>query len=430
MSKFGKSTASNVKTRLFYGWYIVASSWIMLFLTNAVAIGIFFKPILVEFGWDRATLSLAQSIALISYMIAAPLLGRIIDRLGPRLMILICVGTQFFSRLLNGVASNIWHIYLGRFFYEVKVTPATQVLANNWFVKKRGLTQGILASGMPVGTLLLTPLSQYLILTWGWRQTMLFWAIVTTVIMLPLAIFIRDNPEDKGYLPDGELPNKTAKESREAGARAKPAVKTGISLVSSMKTSSFWYLSIAHFICGIGCGFLTTHVVIFATDYGYSDMVAASLVSVQGGLNIVGVLVAGHLADRIAGNKVLALTHFVRTLSFATVTIFILIGGGSLWLLYLAMIFFGLGWFTTSPLMAGLVADLFGRVSMGTIISIATSAHTLGWSIGSYAGGAVFDATHSYYIAFLVTTLLSLIATGFALVARQKQYVPTRAGTA
>jgi predicted MFS family arabinose efflux permease len=277
---------------------------------------------------------------------------------------------------------------------------------------------------MPVGLLVLVPISQYLILLWGWRPTMLFWAAVTLAIMIPLALMIRNNPEDRGYAPDGEpldevMPVVPPLLPGDIYKGAGHGVKTGSGLREAVKTRPFWFLTAAHFICGIGCGFMITHIVIFATDFGYSDMIAASLLSVQGGLNIVGVLVTGHLADRMAGSKVLALTHFVRTISFATISVFILFGGGSLWILYLGMAFFGFGWFTTAPLTAGLVTNLFGSLRMGTILGVTTSSHILGWSIGAYVGGVVFDMTHSYYLVFLIITLLSLLATVFSLAIKQ-----------
>lgn len=402
--KFGKS-------RLFYGWYIVAASWIMILLMNAVAVGIFFKPMLEDFGWDRATLSLAQSAPLIVYAVASPLLGRLIDRYGPRAMIFISVGTQLLSRLLNGVATSIWHLSLARFFYEVKVLPATQVLINRWFTKQKGMALGIVATGMPIGTLILPPISQYLILLWGWRPTMLFWAVVTLVIMLPLALIVKNRPGDEVRAAGEELVDL----SPGPGSMAPRAeLRAGSSLVEAMKTRSFWLMCSAHFICGNGCGFIMTHIVIFATDMGYSDMVAATLLSVQGGVNLLGVLFTGYLSDRIVRNRALALTHFVRSLSFATVVIFIMLGGGPLWLLYAAMALFGFGWFTTAPLQAGLVADLFGGRSMGTIIGAITASHILGMALGAYAGGAIFEATRSYYRFFVIQSLLEFLAAAFA----------------
>jgi len=414
------------KPRFFYGWYMVAASWVLVFLISAVAVSVFFKPMLEDFGWDRATLSSVQTVALIVFTVASPFLGRLIDRVGPRIMIFICIVPQVLSNVINGVATNIWHLYLARFFYGINVLPSTQILINKWFLKKRGTALGIVATGMPLGTMILVPFSQYLILTWGWRPTMLFWAAVMFVIMLPLALNIKDNPEEKGYGPDREslneaMPFDPPKRDNTALA-AKAEEKTGSSLSEAVKTRSFWFMAMAHFICGTGCGFMMTHIVIFATDMGYSEMIGASLVSVQGGLNLVGVLATGYLSDRIARSKVLSLTHFVRSISFATIVIFILLGGDSLWILYAAMAFFGFGWFTTAPLQAGLVADLFGSLRMGTILGVVVSCHMLGMAIGAFAGGAIFESTNSYYLVFLTQGLLEFLAVIFALSIRHKKH--------
>lgn len=394
--------APGSRPQLFYGWYAVIASWIMTFLMNAVTVGIFFKPMLVDFGYDRATLSAVQSIALLAFAIASPFLGRLIDYFGPKRMMFICTGTQLLSRVTNGLATNIWHLYIARFLYEVRVVPASQVLVNRWFTKGRGTALGILASSMPVGSLILPPLSQYLILQWTWRPTMLFWAAVTFAVMLPLTLFIKDSPEEKDHSKDP---------SAAAGVIPASKPKPGLALSEALRTRAFWLQSIAYVICGTGCGFMQTHIVIFATDMGYSDMIGASLLSIQGGVNLLGVLVTGRLSDRTARSRVLSLTHFVRSVSFATIVLFIVLGGGSLWILYLAMALFGFGWFTTSPLQAGLAADNFGSLRLGTIISVLATAHTLGWALGAYAGGIIFETTGSYYWFFLLQTLFELIAT-------------------
>jgi len=415
------------KPRFLYGWYTVAASWLLVFLVSAVAVSVFFKPMLEDFGWDRATLSSVQSVALIVFTIASPFLGLLIDRLGPRIVILASIATQVLSNVLNGVAGNIWHLYLARFLYGINAIPGTNVLINRWFIKKRGTMLGIVATGMPLGTMILIPVSQHLILMWGWRPTMLFWAAVMLAIMLPLALTIKNNPEDKGYAPDGEpldgvrlsdpLP-----EQRGTASAAELGTETGIDLFQAVKTRAFWFLSASSTICGIGCGFMMTHIVIFATDMGYSDMIGASLVSIQGGVNLVGVLFTGYLSDRIARNKVLALTHFARSMCFAFIVIFILLGGSSLWLLYAAMALFGFGWFTTAPLAAGLVADLFGSLQMGTILGAVTSCHMLGMAVGAYAGGVIFESTQSYYLVFLIQGLLSFLAVIFAFFIKQEKY--------
>ena len=394
---------------------MVAASWIMVFLNGAVVPSVFFKPMLGDFGWDRATLSSVHSVAMIFFAIVSPFLGRFIDRFGPRAMILTSVVTQFLSRLIQGIATNIWHLYLGRLLFTINALSATNVLLNRWFVKKRGIALGIAATGTGIGAMILTPISQHLILAWGWRPTMLFWAGVTLVTMLPIALSIKNSPEDKGYGPDGE-PLERVKSiepqpgPEEATWQAKLEVQKGSSFFEAVRTWPLWFLSVTQFICGIGCGFMMTHIVIFATDVGYSDMIGASLVSVQGGLNLIGVLVMGTLSDSIARKNVLALTHLTRSISFVVIVIFVLLGGGSLWMLYTAVTLFGFGWFTTAPLMTGLVADLFGRLRMGTIIGVTLSCHMLGSAVGAYAGGAIFEATQSYYLFFLIQGPLEFLA--------------------
>jgi MFS family permease len=411
------------KPRIFYGWYVVAASWVMLFLINAVSSGIFFKPILEDskFHFDRASLSLVFMLALLLYAVATPFFGRIIDRFGPKLMVFICVVTQTVSAVLYGAANTVWHIFTARFLYEVKASQSSQVLVNRWFVRQRGRAQGIMATGLPLGALVLTPLSQYLITAWGWRPTMFFWAGVGFVVMLPLAFLIRNSPREKGYDPDGDPLTESEPIRKSVSSVSIPDIAevSGHSLAQAARVGSFWLLAGTQLICGIGCGFMMTHIVIFATDFGYSNMIGASLLSVQGGVNLLGILLTGHLSDKYSRSKVLGLTHFIRSLAFFTAVVFIVLDGSSLWMLYLAMVLFGFGWFTTSPLTSGLVADLFGGLSMGTIIGVTMSCHTVGMALGAYFGGVTYQATGSYNSFFIAQGVLELVAAGFAFAIRR-----------
>lgn len=413
------------KHRFFYGWYIVVAAWLMILLRAPVAVSIFFKPMLEDFGWDRATLSSVQSVALIVFTISSPFLGRLIDRFGPKAMILVAVFTQTLSRVLNGIAFNIWHLYLARLLYNVDVLQSSQVLINRWFIKQRGTAQGIFATGVSLGTMILTPISQQLILTMGWRLTMLFWAAVTIAVMLPLSFVITDNPGDKGYEPYGQNPcgvepNDPIYKNRNSALEAQLTVRKSSRFSEVIRDRSFWFLYASHLICGIGCGFMMTHIVVFATDMGYSEMLAAFLVSLQGAANLVGILITGPLSDKIVRKNVLALTHFVRSISFISIVVFIALGGGSLWLLYLAIVLFGFGWFTTAPLAAGLIADLFGHLRMGTLIGGIGSCHMFGMAVGAYLGGAIFELTQSYYSFFIIQGLLEFVAATFAYSIKQE----------
>jgi MFS family permease len=402
-----KEKLTTHKPRTYYGWYIVAASWMMLFLGGATAVSIYFKPILDEFGWDRATLSLVGAVALLVFAALSPFLGRLIDHFGPRIMLTVCVTAQAISAAVSGVATNIVHLYISRIIGELKTTNSVQVLVNRWFEKKRGLALGIVSLGAPMGTLILAPLSQFLVSSWSWRSTLLFWSGVIAVVLLPLMILVRNSPQEKGLLPDGETAiHDVSGETREA---AKGAV-SGRTLKSAVGVLSFWLLTATQFICGIGCGLMITHTVIFATDLGYSGMIGASFLSVQAGVNLVGILISGQISDKIARNRVLSMNHVIRGLAFFILMAAILAGGDSLWILYAGMALFGFGLYTTAPLAAGLVADLFGNLRMGTIIGIILSAHMVGMAIGTYGGGITYELTNSYLIIFIIQGGLELAA--------------------
>ncbi len=116
--------------------------------------------------------------------------------------------------------------------------------------------------------------------------------------------------------------------------------------------------------------------------------------------------------------NVLSLTQFIRAMAHVTVVIFISTGASSLWLLYLAMSFFGFGWVSTSPLSAGLVPDLFGFRNMGTIIGLINSHHMLGMAISAYAGGLIFEISGSYFLAFLSLGFLEMLGALLAFLIR------------
>jgi predicted MFS family arabinose efflux permease len=228
---------------------------------------------------------------------------------------------------------------------------------------------------------------------------------------------MKNYPTDKGMGPDGESREEIPLPDEAPGSNRKAATfKQGSSLAAAAGTSSFWFLCATQLICGIGCGFMMTHNIIFATDMGFSDMVASTLASVQGGLNLAGVLLMGYISDRIARKNALSLTHFVRTLAFVAIAAFVLTGGinGQPWLVFIGVGLFGFGWFTTAPLTAALVADLFGNLRMGTILGVAMACHMLGSAIGAYAGGAIFESTGSYLPFFFIQAILELGAAAFA----------------
>lgn len=407
------------KTSIYYGWYVIAVSWLMTFIVTGTSVGVFFKPILDEFGWDRATLSLVSSVVIIIFAVLTPFIGRIIDRVGPKVILFVTAVFQISSSIFNAIAGGLFLISIGRFLYEMKPTHATQVLSNRWFVEQRGKALGILSTGTPLGTLALAPLSQYLIIAWGWRETMLFWALVMAAIGVPLLFLIKNKPEDARLPADGSGgAMATPVQNRSTSAVKVAAAEPGYGLREIFKYRSFWLLSATQLFCGISCGLIGAHIVIFATDLGYSALIGASFLSVQGIMSLLGVLVTGSLSDRFPRKNVLSMTHLVRGTSFVILVTTISFFSNSLPMLYVAMVLFGFGWFTTAPLSAGLVANLFGFLRMGTVIGIILACHSIGMAIGTFAGGLSYQLTYSYGPIFLVCAILEISAAVFAWMTR------------
>jgi len=175
---------------------------------------------------------------------------------------------------------------------------------------------------------------------------------------------------------------------------------------------------------------MMTHIVIFTTDFSYSPMLGATLLSVQGGANLLGLLSTGYISDKKARNRVLAATHLIRSASFLSIVAFILLGGAPTLLLFIAMALYGFGWFTTSPLTSALAADLYGYSRMGTILGLILSCHMIGMAIGALGGGVIFDIMHSYFWFFLLQGVLEILAALFAFLIKRAAYfhLPSVAG--
>lgn len=396
----------------FYGWVIVAVTFVCFAVGYATwhSFSIFYVALLEEFGWSRAETALAFSIFTIAYGFNSPIAGSLVDRFGPRTVL--PLGALLVGSGLLAVTqiSSLWGFYL---LYGVVAaigvslfgSVVTFVVLNNWFVRKRGTAGGLATAGIGVGTLVMVPLLQFIIISHGWRAAYTVLAVATLVTIPTLVIlFQRRRPQDMGLLPDGDDPKggAGARKARAATAGALVVDKEWASrewdLRSAMRTRRFWLVSAARGLELLSLQMFLTHQAAFFVDAGFDKMVAASVVGTVGIVGSVGKIMWGVVSDRVGRELAYTMAFVCGTLGI--VLMLNVTGQSSIWMAYGYGIIYGLCYGASAVLTPVLAADLFHGKSYGAILGGIYVVGGLGSSFGAWLGGYVFDLTGSYTWAF------------------------------
>jgi len=395
--------------KFFYGWWIVAVSLVVLFVTLGLgfySFGVFFKPLFDEFGWSRGTVSGAMSIFLLAWGFACPFVGKSTDSHGPlRLIISGSIGLGI-SFCLLGLTSAVWHLYLlyacaGAASATCSEIP-TSAAVSNWFTKKRGIAMGIATTGMGFGGLFLAPLISQSFNFFGWRATYVGMGLLTWVAIIPLASFImKDRPQDIGFLPDGEKDSDTDKTDPSSPRQDNTAAdnnfifNTGAKAVP-IKLTKLLVTGIAFSLFSFGLIGVVIHEAPFIIDMGISPTIAATMLGLTAGIGVVGKLGFGYFADRISPKKAL---FACVSLQIAGVVILMQSRGlGMVWAFVIVFAFAMGGTNTLRPLVIG---ELFGTTSFGSTFGMTELLRRLGAAAGPFAAGYIFDITKSYHWAFI-----------------------------
>ncbi|MBW2429376.1 MAG: MFS transporter [Deltaproteobacteria bacterium] len=395
-----------MKARYFYGYNIVAAGFTIqaVCIGAMFAYGVFFKELQTEFGWSRATISGASSLAFFIMGAVGILAGRLNDRIGPRVLIVASAGFLGLGYLLMSRMQAPWQLYLlygvmaGIGFSTHDIITLSTVA--RWFVKRRGLMSGIVKVGTGSGQLLGPMIATMLLALFGWRNSNLIIGAVILVALVAVAQLMRRDPQGMGLLPDGG--------SDVANGTASVVADQGFSLREALLMKQFWTLCVAEF--AVLCCLLTVivHIVPYARDLGLSPTIAAGVLSTIGGVSILGRIVMGAANDRIGGRHSLIICLIVLFCGFIVLQL-----AAEAWMLFLFAAIYGFahgGFFTVvSPM----VAELFGTDSHGLLFGIVLFSGTLGGAVGPLMAGRTFDLTGSYQMVFLVLSALTLI--GFVL---------------
>jgi MFS family permease len=381
---------------------------IIVLLSSGVrfTIGPFLKPVSTDLGLDRGSFSLVVAASLFLYGAFMPLIGRLVDRVGARV---VCTGGAFVmaaSLVLTGRMTTLWEFYL---YYAVVGSlglAATghvmgSVMLARWFVRHRGVTMSSLGSASMAGMAVLVPAAMWCILRYGWRTSFVILGVVSLVVTLPLALWVlRDDPERMGLHPDGDPA---------PSPRSVPLVER-TAVADALRVPSFWLLTVGLFNCGFSMSLLSAHGVPMLTDHGFHPMTASSAIGFLGMTAIGGGLMLGLISDHWGRKPVLAAVYVLRVVAFGMLFV---VHDPRLLLLVAAI--GGVGMSGSLAMTSALTGDLFGRYSVGSLFGLIFLSHQAGAALGSWLGGALFDLTGGYGAAFAVAAALLLIAAGLSL---------------
>ena len=412
------------KSPLFFGWYVVAAVTFIAFVNTGSrsSFGIFVIPMSEEFGWNRLTISSVAALGAIVGGAAQPFLGYAFDRVGARKVIVTSLVVVGLATAALGLTFNFIFLLLV-FGFVTSISNSGAALARGallarWFVRKRATVVSVGAVGTSAGSLLLVPFAMFLLQATGgnWRIT---WAALGLIILFlagPVGLlFIRADPSTVGLKPYGEHdPSEDAAADRSRHRRGPLEVDAWS---ESFRSPPIWQMSGAFFVCGFTTLIMSVHFVPYAIDIGVSPGLAATIFGVMMGLNVLGGLGSGILADRFGRKNLLAAAYFIRGCGY----IALLLAPSTLGL-WLFAGFAGMSWIATVSLTNTLTADVYGLRALGTISGITFLCHQIGGLAGVLLGGFFYDLTGAYTLPFAIVGAMLFPAALSAFTINERKY--------
>jgi MFS family permease len=421
------------KRRYFYGWNIVLASFLarLSYAQHFSSIlGLFFQPLQNEFGWSRSALAGVQTTARVIEAAIAPLLGPLIDRYGPR--VLMPAGSVIVGLAMLGATRihAIWQFYLFRgvivaFGFTLMGGLVSDVAINNWFVRKRGRALAISRIGGNISNILIVPVSVFIIAASGWRAMFVLFAVLAwIVVFVPSAVLMRRRPEDLGLHPDGDGDHPVKATDKREGPSAKtndPLPEPVWNRREVLATGTFWILAGAFAVNSMSFQGINISLAPLIQDQGYTNYVLALALTLRSVVMIFATLGMGFLAEK-------ADTPLFRGLPFLILSLgagFFLFAGIPAFL-WLAIFCYALGASGVNLVQEVLWAGYFGRLSLGLVRSLSYFISFGLGAAGPLAMNIVYDLTGTYRPAFLTLIFLfigSAILVGRVRPAKAKRFM-------
>jgi MFS family permease len=382
-----------------YRWVIVAAGAFM----GCVAIGsifslpVFLQPMSVATGWSRTAISLAMTLDFVTMGIASFGWGMMMDRFGPRIVLLAGSSILGLGLVLASRASTVEEF---QFLYGVLVGAGGGAIfaplmatVTGWFDRHRSLAVSLVSAGMGVAPMTVAPVAAVLVSTYDWRFAQLLIGLAVWVLLLPAAFLVRRAPGPVDA--------------------ARRAAELQMTVRRALTSPQFTVLALTYFLCCATHSGPLFHTVSYAISCGLSVTAAVSIYSVEGLSGLVGRIAFGLLGDRFGAKRT-----FVSGLLLQAAAVGCYFFAREQYEFYSVATVFGFAYAGVMPLYAVLVRENFPLPIIGTVVGAASMASSLGMALGPLAGGLIFDAYGTYGRLYIGSVLLGLGAAAIMLTFR------------
>ncbi len=412
------NVAALPKNRMFYGWWIVAGTFVLLFLyagAGFYSFSLFIQPLEESFGWTRSQISLAISLYLLVHGLTAPAVGFLIERFNPRNVVACFSVLSGLAFIMVSFTQTLWYFYFSYILLSIGTTgigyvPLSTILSR-WFTRKRGSAIGIAMVGLAVGGLMMAPAVGLLLEYFSWRVSFSTLGVLVLVVALPISLFvIKSHPSDMGLLPDGDLPQHSLDQDyvNDTQESIEEAQNEDWPFFAAIRSRSFWGLTGAYICVSLALMGVMQHQVPLITEKGISPATAAAALGLTAGLGGLGKYTFGRITELMPFRLAAVICY-----SLQVVGLLILLQLNTPAVIWLYIIIFGFSMGGSVVLLPIGVADYFGLTALGTLMGIVSLAQAIGYSVGATMSAMIYDAFGSYTIALTTYVIIYLCAIVF-----------------
>ncbi|MCX6007322.1 MAG: MFS transporter [Chloroflexi bacterium] len=407
------------RVNIAYGWIIVIAAFLITFITCGVnySYGVFFLPLVNEFGWSRGLAAGVVLVAGITYAVTLPITGMLADRYGYKWVLTVSTGFLCIGLLLSSQIQSLWQLYIfDGLFIGLSISASFAIpvsLVALWFTRRQGLAVGVATLGISLGTAVIPLLITYLISALGWRTTFLLAGIAVGAICIPLALLMR-----RPTIAETQnlSANSHGQDSLSIGPSPDDSADTGLSVSEALHTPQFWMLFLVFLFFLLSLGLVMLHIIPYAIDSGMTPVQAATLLTLIGIFGIGGRLASGLVSDKLGIKPVIVFC----LLMLACITTWIAFHKDE-WTFYLFACIYGFIYSGFVTMMVRITRQVFGAKALGSIFGALMVSDGIGFGVGPWLAGLVFDITGTYQASFISVTVGLIAASILTLIIKPAQ---------